>query len=254
MAKSVVKCPYCQKAIGVETNQEPAPFVRSRITPLGNIKVYRISTEQMKEFLQLKLNKIKEGTKIDLIANSSEIFTKRKKNKDPKIKHKGSIRIAFSHHIIEGSDECDWFTKAGESETNPTILNTVLKNVIQKYSYDRKELGDALNNYKELERLEETYGLTEDFLKEIYAYSLPRAIPAPAMNETWVLFSAMPEKIISDMLENPETNRVEGYIEINDVYPISQGVLEYIVYVHPAEMRLTEHPLVRELLLGGDKK
>ena len=67
-------------AIAVE-NTSFVPFTRSRITPFNTIRVYKISTEEMKEFLQQKLSQLKKGTKVDLIATFSQPLNKEKKKK-----------------------------------------------------------------------------------------------------------------------------------------------------------------------------
>lgn len=255
MNKTVVKCPYCEKAIAVE-NTSSVPFTRSRITPFNTIRVYKISTEEMKEFLQQKLSQLKEGTKVDLIATFSQPLNKEKKKKKERkseaevLRGRGNIRVAFSHHIIEGGEKQDWFLKAGENNNHPSIINSVLKNVIEKYSYDRKEIGNILQDYSEMERLENMYGITEEFLRDIYNYCTPRAISATTNGDMWVFFSAMPEKIIADMLENPDPETNNGRIEIVDCYPVSSGVLEYIVYLHPEEAMMKDNIFVRKLLMG----
>jgi len=255
-SKTIVKCPYCEKAIAVE-NMGDVPFTRARLTPRNVIKVYNINTDEMKEFIQQKLTQLKEGTKVDLVATFSQPLNREKKRKKKsndfeKVKGRGNIRIAFSHHIIEGGEKQDWFLKAGENESHPTIVNTILKNVIEKYSYDRKEIGDALKNYSEMERLETKYGITEEFLRDIYNFCIPKAVSANAGGDLWVLFSAMPEKIIADMLEDPESDdpNSNGLIEIVDVCPVSSGVLEYVVYLHPIDVKREENIFVRKLLMG----
>lgn len=245
MSKMFVKCPHCEKSLGVEVNDRSVPFVRSRMSPIGNVNVYRISTEEMKVFLQQKAAALKPDTSLDLVVQYCE-------KRDTKKIGKATLKLAFSHHIIEGSETADWFTKLGENTIHPTIVNSVMRQMIRLYSYDRQEMDSILNDYKELERLEDTYGITETFIKSIYSYCIPKLVPT-ANGENWIFFSAMPEKVIADMLENPETNKVDGYIEIYDIYPVSRDNVEYIVYVHPHEVKPVENPFVRKLLMG-DKK
>ncbi len=244
MSKTFVKCPHCQKNLGVEAD---IPSVRSRLSPMSTVNVYRITTEEMKVFLQQKAAKLKPGTSLDLVVQ----YCERKGTKAPN-GSKATLKLAFSHHIVEGSEVSDWFNKLGENSSNPTIVNSVLRQMIRKYCYDKRELEKTLNDYKEMERLEDTYGMTESFIKSIHAYAIPKLIPT-INGENWIFFAAMPEKVIADMLEDPNTNKVEGSIRIYDVYPINQDNVEYIVYVHPYEDKPVENPFVRKLLLG-DKK
>ena len=67
------------------------------------------------------------------------------------------------------------------------------------------------------------------------------------------MFSARAEKIIEDMLENPDTDKVEGSIEIHDVHPLTKENIEFVVYVHPKEMRASENPYIRKILSGEIK-
>ena len=67
------------------------------------------------------------------------------------------------------------------------------------------------------------------------------------------MFAARAEKIIEDMLEDPETDKVDGSIEIHDVHPISKDNIEFIVYVHPKEMKASENPYIRKILSGEIK-
>jgi hypothetical protein len=54
-------------------------------------------------------------------------------------------------------------------------------------------------------------------------------------------------------LTDVNTGKVPGRIQINDIYPISKEIVEFVVYVHPAQMKTRENPHVRQILLGEEK-
>ena len=241
----IVQCQNCKEEFPVTA---PFPIVRSLIEPIGEIKVYRITSEEIKHFLIQKAKFFKPASRLELVVTYCE-----KKNSDP---HRGhaSLRIAFSDDVIEKKAGAGWFDRMGEGEGNIRFIKDVFAGFIQKYQYDRKSLDDILSDYKKLEALENKLGITEQFIEDVKLYCTPRRITT-ATKESWIFFSARAEKVIEDMLENPETDSVRGRVDIDGrVFPINKDVVEFIVYVHPNETKSSENPLVRQLLLGKGKK
>ena len=241
-----VECPKCQEEFTVEV---PYPKVRSLIKPIGEIQVYRITSEEIKQFLIQKANYfVKAGVKLELAVKYCE-----KKKSDPHSGH-AALTIAFSDSVLSKRPNAGWFDKMGESDSNMRFVPDIFAGFIRKYEYNRKDLEEILSDYKKLEFLENKYGMTEAFIQDIKMYSTPRLIPT-TNKESWIFFSARPEKVIEDMLEDPDTDKVNGGIDISGrVYQINKDVVEYIVYVHPQEMKSSENPLVRQLLQGKGKK
>jgi hypothetical protein len=240
-------CPNCSQefSLGVPF-QDLSPMVRSKIKPIGNIWVYRISSEEIKQFIMRKAKYFKEGTKVEVVTKYCE-----KKNSNP---HRGyaSLRIAFSDDVIEKKGSGDWYEKIGEHSGNVRFIQNIFVGMIQKYQYSKKDLENILGNYKNLEKVENQLGMTEAFIEDIKMYSTPKRVPTNN-NESWIIFSARAEKVIEDMLEDPDTDMMAGKIEIHDVYPINKDVVEFIIYVHPMEMKSQENPHVRKIMLGDAK-
>ena len=238
-----VACPNCKGEFNVEV---PFPQVRSLIKPVGVIPVYRISSDEIKQFITKKAKFYKPETKVEVITKYCE-----KKNSDP---HRGyaSLRIGFSDDVIEQKANAGWFEKLGEASSNVRFIEDIFIGMIQKYQYIKKDLEDILSNYKNLEQVENQLGMTEAFIEDIKMYTTPRRVPTNN-KESWIIFSARAEKVIEDMLEDPDTDTVSGKIEIHDVYPINKDVVEFIVYVHPAEMKSQENPYVRSIMIGNSK-
>jgi hypothetical protein len=247
-----VDCPTCGTKLplaiqpGAPVITGSIPVVRSKIKPLGNIHVYRITSEEIKVFLINKAKYFKPEAKIELGVK----YCERKGSKDER-DHRSfaALTIAFSDDVIDKKADSGWFDKIGESETNVRLLDDIFVEFIKRYQYDRKILDNYLNDYKELEKLEDALGVTESFLEDIRMYTTPRRIATTA-KESWIFFAVRPEKVIEDMLQDPHTDKVAGRIHIPEIHQINKDIVEYVVYVHPGEMHASENPLVRQLLTG----
>ena len=245
-----VECPYCKKELNVEL---PASLpsvenkTRALLKPVGRIAVYRITTDEIKTFVQQKANFYKEGIAVEATVRYCE-----RKNSNP---HRGYafFKIAFNENALERNQQAGWFEKIGENSDNVRFINDIFVGLIKKYSFDKDGINDLLSNYKRLEKVEEMFGLTEAILSEIRELATPKRIISNNAGENWIMFSARAEKIIEDMLENPDTDKVDGSIEIHDVHPISKDNIEFIVYVHPKEMKSSENPYIRKILSGEIK-
>ena len=241
-------CPSCSEELNLEIQlQDLFPNVRSKIKPVGNVLVYRISSEEIKQFILQKAKFYKPEAKVEVITKYCE-----KKNSDP---HRGyaSLRIGFSDDVIEKKGQSGWYEKVGADSPNVRFIKDIFVGMIKKYQYSKKNLDDILGNYKNLEKVENQLGMTEAFIEDIKMYTTPRRV-ATNNNESWIIFSARAEKVIEDMLEDQETDMVNGKIEIHDVYPISKDTVEFIIYVHPQEMKSQENPNVRRIMMGEGKK
>jgi len=244
MAVSTVHCPSCKKEIPAGMLFPPN---RSKVAPIGNIYVYQITTEEMKSFLVQKARFFKPETKIELVVKYTE-----NKRVDPP-KGYASLTVAFSDDVLDKKGDSGWFDRIGENEINPRFIEDIFVGFIRKYQYDGKALDDILNDYRKLEEVEKKIGLTESFIEDIKLYTTPRRI-STKNNESWIFFSVRPEKIIEDMLEDPATDAVPGKVEIVSIHPINKGTVEYIVFVHPNEIKSDENPHVRQIMMGGKKK
>lgn len=244
-------CPKCGEGIVMDCDvpNTNIPKVRSNLNPIGNIMVYRISSEQIKDFIIQKARQYVPDVRMTIVPRYCE--KKRKNNNEPHRSY-ASLRIAFSENVIEKKQDLGWYGSIGDNGSNVKLHEGIMKNLINKYQYNRKEIEAWLKNYKTLEELEEGLGMTEAYINDLRMYSVPQRIKAND-KENWIIFAAAAENVITDMLTDPETNTIPGRIQIKDVYPISKDIVEFIIYIHPAQMKLRENPHVRQILLGEEK-
>ncbi|MCM1215420.1 MAG: hypothetical protein NC548_12985 [Lachnospiraceae bacterium] len=247
-------CPSCGEngilSVDLPTTSTPdKPNVRSRISPIGNILVYRITSEEIKQFIIHKARKYVPDAKIEVVTCYSE-----KKNQKKNEPHRSyaSLRVAFSENVVEQKDENGWFGKIGDNNNRVRVVKGLFENLIQMYKFDIKDIDKWLSSYKTLEELEELFGLTETDIKDMRAYANPRRVPTRG-GEQWIIFQAAANKVIRDMLTDSKTNKQIGRIQIQDVRAISKDICEFIVYVHPEDMKLQENIHVRQLMLGEEK-
>jgi hypothetical protein len=247
-----IDCPECNHNFLVETNmtaEEMIPNVRGNIKPAGDILVYKITSEDIKKFIVDKARKHVSDAKVEVVPRYTE--KKRRRNSEPH-KSYASLRIAFSNEVVENKDDSGWFGKIGETGSNVRIVKTIFNDIITRYQYNKKDIESWMKNYKTLEELEESFGISEAYLNDIKMYTTPQRI-LTNNKEQWVIFSAAPENVIRDMLTDKVSKEVIGRIQIQDVYPISKDIVEFLVYVHPNEMKIKENPHVRQILLGEEK-
>ena len=164
-------CPICGEKIKFDaefpdpiienaaTDMIPTPDVQGKLDPVGNILVYKISSEQMKDFIISKAREHVRDIRMTIVPRYCE--KKRKNNSDPHRSY-ASLRIAFSENVIEKKEDLGWYGSIGESSNNVQIHHSIMNNLINKYQYNRKEIDAWLKNYKTLEELEENFGMTED--------------------------------------------------------------------------------------------
>lgn len=247
-----VNCPDCNKDFMVQadlTSADLAPTVRSKINPIGDILVYKITSEDIKQFIIQKSKKYVPDAKVEVVPRYCE--RKRRRDSEPHRSY-ASLRIAFSDSVVEKNEDAGWYGKIGENDGNVRIVPTLFKEIISRYQYNKKDIEGWMKNYKTLEDLEENLGMNEAYLNDLKMYATPQRI-LTTNNEPWIIFSAAAENVISDMLTDPTNNEPIGRIQIQDVYPISKDIVEFLIYIHPLEMKLKENPHVRQILLGEEK-
>ena len=250
--KAVYKCPHCNEAAEVSIDvkdEDMAPDVRSKIRPAGSILAYRISSDDIKAFITEKAKTMIPDVKVEVVPVYCE--RRRRKDSDPHRSY-ASLRIAFSDNVLEHKDDAGWFGKIGETSDNLRFVSSLFQAIIKRYKFNAEAINGWLESYKVLEELEDAFGMTEKYINELKAYATPQRVMTTA-NEPWVIFAAAAEKVIEDMLSDPDTDKPIGRIQIQDVYMVSKDVVEFVVYVHPADMNLKENPHVRQILLGEEK-
>lgn len=245
------KCPNCSQEVIVSTEVDKsifAPTVRSKISPVGSLDIYKITSEEIKQFVLQKARMYIPDVNMEIIP----VYTEKKRRSNEPRKSYASIRIAFSDKIIDKGDEYGFYEKLVHAEEHVKIVNSIFNNIVNLYKYDKNEVNAWLNNYKTLEILENKFGLTENFIKDIKNYAVPKTITG-ANGEKWVLFAASPDKILKDMLTDVKTNTMPGRMQIMDIVQLSKELVEFVVYMYPHAMNLTDNSVVREILTGNNK-
>lgn len=247
-------CPHCGNKVvfGTSVPNNPlelAPEVRGKIKPAGSIFVYKISSEEIKAFITEKAKKYVPDVKVEVVPRYCE--KKRRRNTEPHHSY-ASLRIAFSDNAIEKKEDLGWYGKIGESTGNVRVIESLFKEIIQRYQYNRKEIDSWMKSYKTLEELEDGLGMTEAYINDLRMYSTPQRVQTTD-RESWIIFSAAAENVIKDMLTSQVTNRLPGRIQIQDVYPITKDIVEFCVYLNTSEVQMRENPHVRQILMGEEK-
>lgn len=245
-------CPKCGTKLNVSADVDniDQSSVHCGLKPYENVRVYKITTDMMKSFITQKAKMYCPEVKIEMVPRYCE--KKRRSHFDPHRSY-AFLRIAFSEHIVEKNEDLGWYGKIGESSDNVSIMPSMFQNLFKMYRYDVNKVSEWLSSYKNLEGLEDALGMTEDYINEIRMYAKPQRVAVSGTKESWIIFSAAAENVITDMLTDVNTQKVEGRIEIRDVYPISKENIEFLVYVHPAEVEVYENSHVRQILVGKEK-
>lgn len=249
--KASSKCPNCGTQLGTQLEIDPtqlAPIVRSNLRPSSSIMEYKFTSDEIKQYLIDKARRYVKDVQMEVVPRYCE---KKRRRRGEARGSFASLRIAFSEDVIEKNAENGWFGKIGEGG-NTRVVASLFKNFIQLFQYNKDNLKKIIDNYKYMEELEDTLGITEAYLKDLMMYATPRVVPTNNGGKTWVFFSAAAEKVIADMLTVVETGELPGVIEIHDIIPLSKESVQYVVYVHPGK-DVQEDPTVRKILLGEEK-
>lgn len=243
-------CPYCHKEITTKftmpDGSTPPPTRCKNLSPTGHMWVYRISSDVIREYLTEKVRLIVPNAKLDLAPR----YCERKKRAYGDGHAYAAINIALSEDVIAGSR--DWFGSIGTDMGDVRLVPNMFEDFVARYRYDPKTIAAILKDYTQMEILENHFGITEDYLNEMKKFGTPQRVTTDD-GKSWIFFSAAPEKIITNMMTDPQTKTIVGTCKIQDVYPLSKEVVEYLVYLNPTEMQLHEDHHVRQILMGEEK-
>lgn len=245
------KCPNCNMETQSKVDIDPlsfAPKIRGNVLPTELIYGYKITSEDLKQFIIQKAKQYVPDIKIEVIPRYCE---KKRRHRGEPHRSYASLKIAFSDNIVERSGDLGWYEKIGEN-SNCRIVNSLFQNIIQMYKYDRKEIDSWLKSYKIMEELEENLGMTEAYIEDLKKFSTPVRIKTNS-SESWIFFAAAAENVIKDYLTEVNTNVIRGKIKIQDIYPISKDVVEFNVHLYPMEIESKENPHVKQILAGEEK-
>ena len=249
--KFKARCPDCGKQfiMGANVDAAETPNTRSNLEPDGKVFVYKITSDQIKDFIAAKAVHYCPGASVEVLP----IYCEKKKRKDTESHHSyASLRVALSDNVLEKNVSNSWYGKIGESSDNVRVLPSIFQNLIRLYQYNPKDIDSWLKSYKNLEELEEGLGMTEAYIQDIKMYVRPRSVETKN-KERWIIFSAAADRVIKDMLTDPTTGHVPGRIQIQDIYKISDNNVGFIVYLYPGEYEDPIKPHVREIMLGEIK-
>lgn len=251
--KLVSTCPNCNSEIQLSADMEAkdlAPKVHARIKPVSSILEYHISSDEMRVFITEKAKKYCPDVKVDVVPRYVE---KKRRSKSEPHRSYASLRIAFSEHVLEKKEDLGWYGKIGESSDSLRIIPSMFTNLFQMYRYDPNQVKSWLKSYTKMAEIQDALGITEDYLMELNEFVKPRRVFTDN-KEPWIIFAAAAENVIVDMLTDSDTQELIGRIEIVDIHPISKENVEFIVYVHPEEVKYAENPHIRQILTGEKKK
>ena len=251
-----ITCPNCQKDLSIQIPTSAvtsAPDVRAQLTPVAMSYCYKITSDDICNFVTQKARQYCPGVKATLVPIYSE-----KPNRKPfePLRSYASLRIAFSHDVIEDDSnvsDLSFYTKLGKDSNHLNFVPSLFANVVGLYGYNRQQVESWEKDYKTLEDLENAIGLGEKNIDAIKEFITPRRVSA-ADGSKWIIFAAAPEKVIKDMLTNPETQKPIGKIMIESVEKLSDTNVEFTVQVFPGVNNLGEKADVRHFLLGKKKK
>ena len=239
------KCNKCNTDWKIEIPEDAVEFIRSSnnvkknrglIKPQYSINVFKINSDEIKVFLQQKVQFYKAGTKLELVPK----YTEKKVNGE--IKSYAALQIALSQEVLDIPE--DFYTKIGNTN-NLRFVNDIWVEMINKYKFDKKDIDGWLSSYKRMEEIENKLGITEKFLEELKDFSTPTKVSTN--KENWIIFAARADLVIEDMLTSSETGKLEGTMEIQSITPINQSLVEFTIYMMPNIIR-KENPFIRKLL------
>lgn len=243
-------CPHCNEQneylINIDTKML-APNVRCKKKPFGFIACYRFTTDEIGQFLIEKARSIVPNVRVTVIPRFTEKKRRKHENENtPRIAY-ASLLIAFSEDAMEEKQDFGWYGKIGASSSNIKFKKSLFDIIIKKYQYRSEDVESWLKDFRKMEYLEESLGMTEEFVRSLKENCKPRLIKGND-DKDWVTFAARPEAIIQDMLSSVDTGKVDGEIKISEVNPISKDLVEYLVYVLPKQAVKVQDPRVVELL------
>lgn len=247
-------CPKCNSNLEVKTEfpstpLELAPDVRGAKDPDGCIWKYRITSDDLKRFIVEKAKSFVPDVEVEVIPRYCE--KKKRKDYEPHRSY-ASLRVAFSDKAIPVDGDFGWYGEIGENPDDCRVISTLFQGIIKRYAYNPKQIQEWLKSYKIMETLEDSLGMSETYINDLKMYVVPKRIRTTD-DKSFIIFAAAAEHVLADYLTDITTNKLPGKMKIVDVYPISQGTVEWLVELDPTEYTVKENPYVRQLLMGDVK-
>jgi hypothetical protein len=222
---------------------------RSGHGPNGLLLQYNETTESIKQFLIDKCRAYAPDISVELLTRYSE-----KKTRNPWEPHRSYayfiLAITANEALTAESD--DMYLQIGtEGRDNLSFIPDIKYHIINKYRWDNDDLKHILGSYKEQELLEESLGLSANFIKEIQRFSNPVIIKSN--NVAWVEIAIRAEKVLNDMFTDKASKEVYPY-RIMDIHPISENNVQYDILVDPnAKKAFAPDSSISQVILNSIK-
>lgn len=224
------------------------------LKPKEEILVYKVNTKDIEKYLTIK-SKIVDPN-IKLIVDST--YISREKRFSGKANHAySSLQLTFSTNAIKSNKYGEGWPYEYEYDNGRVILiDSLMDNIIRRYSYNRKELIELTKPKKFDKRydLEQKLSIDDKYLKQLIHFSIPRVVENTTTGNKVVIVVLSPELVLKDMFrEMGKNHKSSGLIDIKSVNFISEGIVEYLIHLYPGKSELRENPHVRQILLGERK-
>jgi hypothetical protein len=250
-----VICPKCKNAFSATstTNADPlvllAPKIRGGIRPVGIPFEYHVTSEDIKKFINDVAHIYVPDAKLEI----STRYCEKKQHRGEPHRSYAFFKIAFSHHVIQNYDEHGWFQQIGETGEHVSIEKDLFEHLIKRWQFNRKDLDSWLKSYKKMEQLEDSFGVSDEFMNDLKKFSTPRGIKVSGSGDVWVFFAASVEKILMDYFTNPDTKALAGKITVDNPTLISKDVIDYRITLNPYAVESTVNPHVQQILANDEK-
>ena len=247
------QCPNCNSDISLSaevTRSMISPNnLRCKMDPIGSLDVYRITSEDIKQFVTQKTRMYVPEASLEIIPSYTE---KKRRHQNEQRKSYAFLKIAMTDNVLENKNEDNFYERIANIQEHLRFQPSVFANIINLYKYNPELVSKWAKDYKILEMLENKFGMNEKFISDIREFAVPKAVP-DSTGRKWIIFAARAEAIIEDMVTDVSTNTVPGKMQIMDIIQISQDLVEFIVYLYPQAMNLSENTYVRQILTGENK-
>lgn len=222
---------------------------RAQIEPSNHIKEYRITSDLMAQFVTAKAVWACPETQVCCVPRYFEV--KDSGNDGEPKKSFAYMMIALSANILEKQANHAWLSGLiGSSLDGSRIVENVWNLIVKRYKYDSNGLKAYWKSPKMMERINDVYGLTDSDFETLIKSSTPYTTSSKSGNVEWIMFAARADKIIENMLEDPDTNKVPGSLHIVQTVPITKDNVEFICHLYEGEKRVVYNTEIRELLVG----
>ena len=235
---STVKCPNCDEEFGVQVEYEnDAPSVRARIAPSAIIYEYKLNTKQIVTYLQKKAQAYRADANLLVIPS----FFKSKTN-----------TYSYLHLLFndaDGNRKADDFYTSFESIGTDTVnmSKDPLYKMIQKYMLKVEEWRSVLGSYKK-SVIADRFGMSEDEIRSMLSFAVPRRFRTKSETSNRIMVNVETIKVIKDMLEDPNTGKINGIVRIDNTTHLHGDDAEFVVRIYPETNEIIDDPLIRKML------